>query len=105
MNKSTQPSTATSAGLRLAGSESLLQSRLLGRGDGEFVGALDLNPGSGVVAVDSIQRGQPLVGCVRALLTVGLGGDGPQLWALNIVGKGLALRASPLRGTGLEGSR
>lgn len=47
---------------RLTGSKHLLQGGLLARGDRQFIVTLDLDPGSGVVAVDLLQRGLPVLG-------------------------------------------
>lgn len=85
-----------------AGAEELLESSLLGRGDGEVVGGLDLDPGGGVVAVDAGQGRRPLVGGLVALGRVGGAGDGPELGAGDVVGEGLALGGGPLRGAGLR---
>lgn len=81
---------------RLAGAEHLLEGGLLGGGDGELVGALDLDPGGGVLAVDLRPGGLPLVGALVALLGVGGAGDGPELDALDVVGEGLAVGGGPL---------
>lgn len=61
----------------LAATEHIFQGSLLGRADGQAVGALDLDPGAGIGAVEAGQRGLPLVGALVTLALVDLVGDGP----------------------------
>jgi hypothetical protein len=90
---------------QLAPAQHALQRRLLGGADAELVGALDLDPGACVGAVEARQRRLPRVRALVTLALVDIVGDRPQLGTRDVVGKGLALRRRPRLGAGLNVSR
>ena len=96
--KTTEPRSGSS---HLARAKHLFEGGLLSGADGELVGALDLNPGGGVLAVNARQRRLPLVGALVALLRVGASSDCPQLGTLDIIGESLTVGGGPLGSTRL----
>ena len=85
----------------LAASKHALQSRLLGSANAETVGALDLDPGLGVVAVHAGQRRLPLIRALVALGRVGGAVSSPQLGTADVVGELLTAGGRPGAGTRL----